>query len=75
MTPVKISVNKNGSLKIEGEVVLVDYEGKEFGLSGRNTIFLCRCGLSANKPFCDGKHKNGFEDACQAFELPAPKTV
>jgi CDGSH-type Zn-finger protein len=24
---------------------------------GGDTIFLCRCGSSANKPYCDGTHK------------------
>jgi CDGSH-type Zn-finger protein len=30
-------------------------------------VALCRCGGSANKPFCDGTHgKNGFRDANEA---------
>src|SRR5712692_1270922 len=53
----KTTVIPNGPLKIEGEVMLVDGQGQEFGLSGRTTIFLCRCSLSENKPFCDGSHK------------------
>ena len=33
-------------------------------------VALCRCGASANKPFCDGAHEAaGFEDA--ATEVPA----
>jgi CDGSH-type Zn-finger protein len=31
-------------------------------LEGRATVALCRCGGSANKPFCDGTHtRNGFD--------------
>jgi len=73
-TPVKITVNTNGSLRVEGEVQIVDSEGNEYGLMGRTTVGLCRCGLSANKPFCDGAHKEKFEHTAKAFDLP-PKKV
>jgi len=70
----KITVLNNGPLRIEGEFVLCDSQGAEFGLAGRTAISLCRCGYSANKPFCDGAHaRNGFQDACAARELPPPK--
>jgi len=52
---------------------MYDAEGKEFGLGGRTIISLCRCGHSANKPFCDGSHKTtGFDSNCLARDL-APK--
>ena len=74
MTATKIIVNSNGSYRVEGDFEIVDPEGKPFGLAGRTAIGLCRCGHSANKPFCDGSHKaNGFVDAVVARELPAPK--
>ncbi len=70
----KITVNHNGSLRIEGDFEIVDPEGKPFGLAGRTTIALCRCGQSSNKPFCDGTHKTcGFADTVVARELAPPK--
>jgi CDGSH-type Zn-finger protein len=70
----KITINNNGSIKIEGEFTIQDQEGKAFDLAGRTTIGLCRCGHSQNKPFCDGSHRaSGFESLCPARELPAPK--
>jgi CDGSH-type Zn-finger protein len=71
---VKITVQNNGSLRVEGPILLVDAEGKEYDLQGRSTVGICRCGLSANKPFCDGAHRNGFEHIAEAFALP-PKKV
>ena len=74
MAATKITVNNNGSIRIEGEFSIHDAEGKEFGLGGRTVIGLCRCGHSANKPFCDGSHKaSGFTDPVVARELPPPK--
>ncbi len=69
----KLTINNNGSIKIEGDFEIVDPKGKSYGLQGRTVVSLCRCGHSANKPFCDGSHKNGFEHEALAFELPPRK--
>jgi len=67
----KITVHNHGPLRVEGEIVLGDGEGKPFGLGGRTSVSLCRCGHSENKPFCDGSHKKaGFQSEVQARELP-----
>jgi len=74
MAATKITVNTNGSIKIEGDFEICDPQGQPFGLAGRTVISLCRCGHSANKPFCDGSHKTaGFADTVVARDLPAPK--
>ena len=70
----KITVNNNGSLKIEGEFEIVDPQGNAYGLEGRILVSICRCGMSKNKPFCDGSHKGHFEHNAVAFNLP-PKKV
>lgn len=74
MTKTKITINKNGSVKVEGDFEIVDMTGKSYGLQGRTIVSLCRCGRSANKPFCDGSHKEHFEHNAEAFDLP-PKKV
>lgn len=62
---VIIKVNDNGSYRITGEVELVDAEGNVFAT--KKSFSLCRCGHSANKPFCDGTHRKiGFESAPRA---------
>jgi CDGSH-type Zn-finger protein len=71
----KITVNSNGSLKIEGEFTIVDKTGNNYDLAGREVLGLCRCGHSMNKPFCDGSHKGQFEHEAIAFALPPKKTV
>jgi len=73
MATTKLIVNSNGSLKIEGDFEIVDMAGTAYGLNGRTLVSLCRCGLSANKPFCDGSHKEHFEHESKAFDLPPRK--
>jgi CDGSH-type Zn-finger protein len=69
MSATKISCFSNGPIRIEGEFEILDPAGATFGLAGRTVISLCRCGHSANKPFCDGS----FMDEVIARELPPPK--
>jgi CDGSH-type Zn-finger protein len=74
MMATKITVNKNGSLRIEGEIELYDPNGEKYDLTGRTVIALCRCGQSNNKPFCDGSHNRcGFQSEVVATVLPPPK--
>lgn len=46
----------NGPLQIEGPLRVVDQVGTAYDLDGQDIAFLCRCGGSASKPFCDGTH-------------------
>ncbi len=73
MAGTKITINNNGSLKIEGDFEIVDKSGAAYDLAGRNVIGLCRCGLSKNKPFCDGSHNGHFEHDATAYSLPPKK--
>ncbi len=51
-----IEVIESGPLKITGSVTLHD---QRRGISTTvNEVYLCRCGKSSNKPYCDGTHKN-----------------
>ena len=74
MAATKLIINNNGSIKVEGDVEIVDKAGNAYGLQGRTILSLCRCGRSGNKPFCDGSHKEHFEHDAKAFDLP-PKKV
>ena len=74
MSDFKITVRNNGPLRLEGDITLLDESGNAWGLAGRTAVSLCRCGQSANKPFCDGSHNRvGFAATCEATELPPPK--
>ena len=74
MAVVKITVNNHGSLKVTGNFEICDSQGQLFDLAGRETIGLCRCGYSQNKPFCDGSHRGAnFKSQVEARRLPSPK--
>jgi CDGSH-type Zn-finger protein/uncharacterized Fe-S cluster protein YjdI len=56
---VTITPTPNGSIKVEGQIAIYDANGALM-YQGDET-WLCRCGESSSKPFCDGTHKtNGF---------------
>jgi uncharacterized Fe-S cluster protein YjdI len=51
----KVSPVPDGPLYVRGDLEVLDAEG---GVIARGTRFaLCRCGQSANKPFCDNSHR------------------
>ena len=52
--PVTITASANGPLLTEGPVRLLGPQGETLAEASRLT--LCRCGHSANRPFCDGAH-------------------
>jgi 3-phenylpropionate/trans-cinnamate dioxygenase ferredoxin subunit len=62
MGDVRIRVLKDGPYEVSGTVRLVDHQGADF--PPEDPVYLCRCGRSANRPFCDGTHKKvGFQAA------------
>jgi len=64
MSDVKITATRNGPYKVEGPIDL--YYGDLRIETDQPTVFLCRCGASSKKPFCDGTHsKIGFQAAAQ----------
>jgi len=51
----EVKASKNGPFLIAGSGVFKDAQGNERPVE--KMVALCRCGQSANKPFCDGTHK------------------
>jgi CDGSH-type Zn-finger protein len=60
-----ITPNDNGPYCIIGAVLIIDVDGKVIEQS--EETYLCRCGGSSNKPFCDGSHRIvGFKSEIRA---------
>ena len=61
MSDVTIQTRENGPFLVTGPAKVVDHQGNEFDLKGKETVALCRCAASKNRPYCDGSHKEcGF---------------
>jgi CDGSH-type Zn-finger protein len=59
--PVTVKPIPDGPLMVQGDCQVLDAQGTPLPSKGENT-YLCRCGASANKPYCDGSHKRiGFK--------------
>jgi CDGSH-type Zn-finger protein len=54
MADIKITALKNGPYKVEGPIEL--FYGDLRVDTRQPTVFLCRCGASSKKRFCDGTH-------------------
>ncbi len=52
---VQIEMIDNGPLKVTGEISINFPNGTIEQKSKQ--VFLCRCGASSNKPYCDGSHR------------------
>ena len=72
MTDVTITVRDNNNLKVVGPITLLDGEGNAIEVPEGKAVFLCRCGQSQTKPFCDASHKAaGFVSAVRAADVTA----
>jgi CDGSH-type Zn-finger protein len=80
---MRITVTRDGPYLVEGSVplsrqaIVGDRAGNSVGwrqdgeLEAKATYALCRCGQSANKPFCDGSHlRAGFDGTETASREP-----
>jgi CDGSH-type Zn-finger protein len=73
MSETKVTCSNHGPLRVSGSFTITDAQGNVFDLAGRDAVSLCRCGASANKPFCDGAHRAiGFQSEIIARPLPPP---
>ena len=57
MADVTIKLRPEGPYQVLGDVEILDAEGNPISLPADGKVFLCRCGQSSDKPFCDGTHK------------------
>ena len=60
--PVAVRTVENGPMNIAGNLEIIAGSGRRIACT--TDAWFCRCGASANKPFCDGSHKRiGFQAA------------
>lgn len=56
-----IIIYDDGPIEVTGAVDLKDENGNTIATEAGDSFFLCRCGSSDEKPFCDGNHHScGF---------------
>jgi CDGSH-type Zn-finger protein len=70
---VKMLFSANGSIVVGGdlsELKLTDSTGQPIDISGEKKLFLCRCGQSKTKPFCDGSHETAGFSAAEPAARP-----
>ncbi|MEX0958967.1 MAG: CDGSH iron-sulfur domain-containing protein [Burkholderiales bacterium] len=72
--PNVVQPQVDGPLKVEGEIEILAADGSLLKKAAQ--AWLCRCGRSSNKPFCDGSHKQaGFSDRGAVSPAYKPKAL
>lgn len=67
-----IEITADGPLVVAGVTQIRNSRGE--ALQAEDPFYLCRCGASGNKPFCDGSHKKiGF--TALAGKTPAARAA
>ncbi len=64
---VDVTVIENGPLHCAGAMRVAG--------ESKDEAYLCRCGLSSAKPFCDGSHNGPFTDAGRATPTDSAATT
>ena len=54
--PMSLTILEDGPIKLSGDRVSFSFSGAPLEVDAGADVFLCRCGQSANAPFCDGSH-------------------
>jgi CDGSH-type Zn-finger protein len=67
MSTVQITILDDGPLEVSGPITLSTEDGRTIDVPAGEPVYLCRCGGSTQKPFCDGTHSTiGFQGATKA---------
>ena len=67
MADIKFTKNGPIRLNVSHGDVLEDSEGNNIILDSKE-VYLCRCGQSSNKPFCDGTHASIQFDSSKGLQ-------
>ena len=54
----EIELRRKEPIKITGTFEIIGFDGKRLSTDFTEEVFLCACGRSKNKPFCDDSHKS-----------------
>ncbi|KAF5081810.1 Iron-binding zinc finger CDGSH type [anaerobic digester metagenome] len=52
----EVRLSKGGPIKIAGNIILAKSDGTPIPVP-EGDVYICACGRSKKKPFCDGSHK------------------
>ena len=63
MSAVRLTLHPDGPVEVTGQVEIARHDGEPIA-PPMPTVYLCRCGRSGSKPFCDGSHaRTGWTEA------------